>query len=110
MTATFTWIPDTGATLTKEPRIRKARFGDGYEQRAQDGINANMQKRALTFSGRSLVECDAIQAFLDARGGVESFYYAHPRDIQRLWLCRTWSVQEEFNSRNVTATFEEVPL
>ncbi len=109
MTATFTWIPDTGAKLTKEPRLRSAKFGDGYEQRAQDGINANMQKRELSFSGRGLGECDLITAFLDARGGTEAFYYTHSRDIQRLWICRSWSSTDSVASGDVVATFEEVP-
>ena len=110
MTATFGWLPDTGATLSKEPRVRKAQFGDGYEQRAPDGLNANLQKRALSFSGRSLAECDAIASFLDAQAGVTAFYYTHPRDIQRLWLCRSWSSQDDVASGSVSATFEEVPL
>ena len=110
MTATFTWTPDTGAACDREPRVLSVKLGDGYEQRITDGINADLRKRGLTFSGRSLTEIDAISDFLAERGGAEAFYYTHPRDTQRLYLCRSWSVREDSPvSGTVTATFEEVP-
>lgn len=110
MTSTFPWIPDQGATLDETPSVRSVRFGDGYSQDAPNGLNPIMQKRNVSFSGRSLPETDAIIAFLRARGGTERFFYTHPRDIQRLWKCSSWKQADGDSTSPITATFEEVPL
>jgi phage-related protein len=39
--ATFSYTPDFGATKKSQPAVRTAKFGDGYEQRVQFGINQN---------------------------------------------------------------------
>jgi phage-related protein len=108
--ATFTWIPDIGAGQDRAPRIRSAQFGDGYKQRAQDGLNADLRTRSLSFTGRSLAESQAIQAFLEARGGVTSFDYTHPGDSSRKYICESWkAVDVAYNVQNVSATFIQVP-
>jgi phage-related protein len=108
--ATFTWTPDLGAGMDREPRIRSAQFGDGYTQRALDGLNADMRTRTLSFTVRSLAESQAIQAFLEARGGVESFDYTHPGDTSRKYVCKSWKATDTaYNVQDVSATFIQVP-
>ena len=107
--ATFTWIPDTGASCDRAPRIRSAQFGDGFKQRAQDGMNADLRTRPLSFTTRTLAESQAIQAFLEAQGGTASFDYTHPGDISRKYVCETWKVTDTEYGPSITATFPEVP-
>ena len=37
---TATIIPDKTLTRKSSPQIRKAKFGDGYQQRAKKGLNS----------------------------------------------------------------------
>lgn len=76
--ATFTWTPDFGYQKETRFNVRKTQFGDGYEQRVRFGINTTVESYSLTFENRSNTEADAIEAFLDARGGTESFDWTPP--------------------------------
>jgi phage-related protein len=78
--ARFTWNPSFGAQSAREPRIRSARFGDGYEQRAASGLNADLATWSLTFENRSDADAASITAFLAARGGHEAFEWIAPGD------------------------------
>lgn len=109
MAAFPNYSPDPGATMKRQPRIRSVKFGDGYEQRGQDGINANPQEWSLTWSGRATADGAAIDAFLTAQGGVTSFTWTPPGGSSSNWLCRSWTLsRNSYSSCTVTATFEEV--
>lgn len=77
--------------LEKTPRVRTIKFGDGYEQRVQDGINHNPQKWNIAFTQKSDSDVDTVYDFLEARGGVEYFLWT-PRGEQsaRKFVCRAW--------------------
>ncbi len=87
MTVTFNppLAPGVPSSKKTEYRVKKADFGDGMVQVAQDGVNAATVSWTLTWPVLSLTQATAIQAFFDARGGWESFYYTVPGDIQRLY-------------------------
>lgn len=108
--AAFTYTPDFGASASKEPRVRRAAFGDGYEQRQVFGLNTQPEVWSLRFANRDKTEADAIMAFLAARGGAESFDWTPPDEAEsRRFVCRSWSRSiDRFNLYTVTATFEEV--
>lgn len=109
--ATFTWTPDAGAQIKREPRIRSVGFGDAYEQRAGDGLNTDMRVGTFNFTGRSASESSAIIAFLAARGGHESFDYAHLGGTSYKWVCKSWTeVDADGGVKNVTGCeFRQVP-
>lgn len=48
----------------RTPRVLSARFGDGYEQRSEDGIHADLQSWRVSFDPILTSEADAIEAFL----------------------------------------------
>lgn len=105
--ATFTWYPQTAADTT-QPRVLTAPFGDGYEQRAGDGINTMPVKWSLTFNAIT-ADIDAIKAFLVARAGVEAFDWVDPNGNSIKVVCRQWGG----NITNpvvggLSATFEQV--
>jgi len=64
---------DYTANSTSEPRVLEAVLGDGYHQRAADGINSMPQVWSLTWTNRSYLDIDAIENFFIALGGHTSF-------------------------------------
>lgn len=108
--ATFPSInPTYGVQKRSAPRVRGIQFGSGYQQRAQFGINQNPKVYDLTFEV-SETDADTIEAFLDARGAVESFTYTPPGETSSgKFICRQWSKSIPYLDRaTVTATFEQV--
>lgn len=106
--STFTWSPAPGSTQNTTPRVRTAQFGDGYSQRVGDGINTMPRSWSLTFT-RQTADIDAIEAFLVARAGVESFDWTPPAGVAGKWICKSWSRVVHFNVvQGINATFEEV--
>lgn len=106
----FIWSPSYGARKTHKPRVLASSFGDGYEQRLGDGINRDPERLDLRFSvRRDAQDGDAIDDFLKARGGVESFYFYTPFKRVGLFVCREWSRDRSGPIFSViSATFEEV--
>lgn len=106
--STFTWSPAPGPTMQVKPRVRTAKFGDGYQQRVADGIHAMPRSWSLTFT-RETADIDAIEAFLQARAGVESFDWTPPSGAAGKWICNAWSRTAIYrNVMGITATFDEV--
>ena len=106
---TFTYTPDFGATKKLQPKINAISFGDGYEQRARNGLNTNPQTWDLSFSNRTDTEAEAIDAFLTARGGVESFDWTPYNESAGKYICKEWSKSiDGFNRNAIQATFIQV--
>lgn len=74
----FPFTPDYGPQQQVQPRILKAQFGDGYSQRAEDGLRSTLQRWALQFNARRKAEADAIEAFLVAHRGMLPFEFVAP--------------------------------
>jgi phage-related protein len=107
--STFTYIPSYGAALKKKPAVLSIKFGDGYEQRAQFGINQNPRIWNLSFNGRTETEATAIDAFLTAEAGTDWFNWTPPLGAAGKWICRDWDVSiVEIDCYNISASFEEV--
>ena len=107
--ATFTWAPSFEATEASRPRVVKAQFGDGYEQAIRFGLNTNPKEWSLVFEGRTDTEREEILAFLEARGGAESFDWTPPRGTAGKYKCEEWQVTlQVFNYNNIRATFRQV--
>lgn len=109
MSGIFTWLPDYDAEEDVATAVLTAKFGDGYEQRAQDGINSVKSKWSLTFSLRTKAEVSAIADFLRARAGAISFEWAPPGETLRKFKCTSWrrALRTDSDSR-LSCTFEEV--
>ena len=107
--ATFTYTPSFEATESSKPRVRKFQAGDGYEQRVRFGLNTDPKEWSLTFANRTDTERDDITAFLDARGGYESFDWTSPRGIAGKYVCEEWQVTlSNCNNNQIQATFRQV--
>ena len=105
----FIWVPSYGSAVTIKPNVIQTKFGDGYEQRVGWGLNTNPRKWQVTFANRPTATADAIEAFLEARGAMQSFDWTPPHGKAGKWVCREWSAQKTGPfTRTVTATFDEV--
>ena len=76
--ATGTATPDKNLRKTTKPRVLKVSFGDGYEQRLQDGINNLKETFSISFNNRSNQEIDDIMDFFDSQAGVTAFNFTIP--------------------------------
>lgn len=109
--ATFPSVaPSYGVQKTSAPSIRTAKFGDGYEQRSTFGINQNPKQWDLAWNNISEANADTIEAFLDARAGVESFDWTPPDESTSYkWVCAQWSKTIPYlNRATITASFRQV--
>lgn len=90
--ADFEFHASFSPASTRRPRVLTTRFGDGYEQRAADGIHADLQTWALPFDAVPTEEAEAIEAFLVSKGGVIPFTWVPPRGALDLtgstWVLR----------------------
>jgi phage-related protein len=107
--ATFTYVADWGASERTVPRVLKANFGNGYEQRVADGLNWKPRVWDLTFTNRDDTESAAITSFLSACGGVSPFDWTPPIGAAGKFLCREWRLSvDNYNASAIQASFEEV--
>lgn len=110
-TPTFTppKAPDRGLTKKSQTKTLEADFGDGYSQRANDGLNNIRRNLPLTWTLLTPEEADEIESFLEARKGSEAFFYTAPRDTTpKKWRCKTWDRTMNGVDDTITATFEQV--
>lgn len=107
----FTISPSWNPVSTRKPRTLSIKFGDGYEQRAADGLHSDLQSWQLTFNPIPVADAETIEAFfVDNETAVTPFTWTAPRAVaSSKFLCRSWTrtiVSPLTDS--ITATFEEV--
>lgn len=89
------WVPDTPIQENPTWRLKRAQFGDGYEQRMLDGINALDRTWDLTWNVRTKDDLLAMDAFLESEGA-SSFQFRDPAS-QQLYnvFCNEWQITWE---------------
>ena len=103
---TLSYYPKLTLRKTIKPRALIAAFGDGYEQRTADGINTQLARLDVSFSGVSAT-MDAIEAFLIARKATESFDWVYRTGF---YVCREWSREEHGRGlATISCGFDQVP-
>ena len=113
--AEWTYVPDRALGKSSAPRIREVKFGDGYSQRSQDGINYMNEAWNLTFANRSFTDIFNMESFLETKGGTAAFTFQAPGESEVKVICKNWDVSTVHhtgvNSTSIgtlTATFERV--
>lgn len=111
----WNYTPDRGLKKNSQPRIRETRFGDGYTQRSQDGINYMNESWDLSFNNRTYTDISTMITFLETKGGVLAFTWTPPGGSEIKVLCRSWSVDTIHHTGTnsssyggLSATFERV--
>lgn len=83
--------PDRGLRGNPRPRVLIAKFGDGYEQRAKDGINTIEKEYNIAFRNRPVDEIADILEFFEEKAGVEPFTLTLPNHTEVRVVCDRWS-------------------
>ena len=84
-------IPSVGSSVNSSARVLVADFGDGYSQRAADGINNIDTTVSLQWNNLTGTQANSIDSFFMQMGGYESFYYTLPTEsIAKKWACEKW--------------------
>jgi phage-related protein len=104
---TFSWRPDYDSKLSQEPNVSVTKFGDGYEQRTPNGINNNPETWSVEFT-RSSASFPDVLAFIQARNGVESFYWTTPFNQTKVFVCRKWGLVRKEGHSVMSMDFEQV--
>jgi phage-related protein len=102
--------PAYGTVKNSQPKTRIVRFGDGYEQRLNFGINVNPKTYDLTFNV-SETDADTIETFLDARVADNApFTFTPPNESSSgNYVCDQWSKTMITSTRStIVATFRQV--
>lgn len=102
--------PSLQLRKTTSLRVKNAGFGDGYVQRAQDGINAATVSYDLSWNALTKTQADALETFLLSKGGYVSFLYTVPDDVQRRYITGNsfTRTQAHGKSDSMTVTLTEV--
>ena len=96
-------VPDRTMSNAIQPRVLKVQFGDGYEQRIQDGINNLKQQFSVTFNNRPKAEIDDIVAFLNNKAGTTAFNFTYPDsnagggETTIKVVCEDWSQRYSYD-------------
>lgn len=109
MAIPFTKIPSWSSSVSVKPRVKLARFGDGYVQRGADGINLFPQIWNLSFNNRPDTEVnELIDELKSAAGG--SISWQPPGEAAPLnFMCLEWNKSVTgFNNNTVTCQLEQV--
>jgi phage-related protein len=75
---TIGFNPDKALKQDMKPRILKAQFGDGYMQRARDGINTVTESWSLSWKNRKEAEGKKLVDFFESTGGIHAITWTPP--------------------------------
>jgi phage-related protein len=103
--------PSPGTRIVPAYRVLLSKFGDGYEQRSVDGINAIGLTAYLKWDNLLVAtEQDPITSFFDATNGVTPFYWTPPGYTSPLkWVVDT-SQQNSYQITPVTSAISSLTV
>lgn len=79
----------SGTSPTDTDRVRIASFGDGYSQRAPDGLNYQERTVSLNWPSLNVTQFTEINGFFDANGAGIAFNYTLPLESTAMKWIRT---------------------
>lgn len=102
--------PTYSYVKTTKARTLRTDFGDGYSQRAGDGLNAIGRSVDLEFSGLTVSQANDIETFLTTKAGYTAFTYTLPDEASaKKWIATEWRRSAQSNTiRTITVTLEQV--
>lgn len=94
------WLPDWPVSMEREPRIRIAKFGDGYEQRIIDGLNPMQTTWHVSWKMRARTLLVDMETYLTAQYGA-AFPFLDPQTEAIVQVfCDSWQLQWQHKGRN----------
>lgn len=107
--AEFTYTPSYTTEIAYKPRVRVVEYGDGYSQRAVEGLNPISETWNLVFDIRSDADTDDILQFLADHVGLAFSWIPPGRSVPMRVMCNEWQRTFTTNGINgVRATFVQV--
>jgi len=104
-------IPTVGSGYDRSFRMLSAGFGEGFEQRSQDGINTVKETWRVSWRDIPTATAVTIKTFLNLRGTVEAFLWTPPAGTQLKVVMRKGYKETYNKTENVSTiatTFEQV--
>jgi phage-related protein len=95
--------PDAGLQASSSPNVLIAAYGDGYEQRATNGINNVKESWSLSWTNRTSQESGKIERFLQEAKGVSSFDWYPPGTV----IISTTETSGPFRLKDSTQAFTD---
>lgn len=102
------WVPDVPLGVDQEWRLRVAQFGEGYQQRILDGINALNLRFKVNFGNRPQAVLLDIDAYLSSmKGG--AFPFIDPvSELSFSVFCDQWSISWDIKRKRDPVTWEQI--
>jgi len=103
--------PSLTSSKSVKARILKNEFGDGYSQRAADGLNNTPASWTLIWGGRTKADIDTLEAFFEGLGGWDTIEWTPEHEsTEKKFICTEWSRSFYDNDENdtLTAKLEQV--
>lgn len=108
----FTWLEDWNSEEVHKPRNFSIQFGDGYVERAANGLNTDLPQYNANFTARSSTDNTAIMAFLQTtcQAGVIAFQFQPYADATAsLWTCNDFKAKPVAGGYyDITCVFQQV--
>ena len=99
--------PDRGFTKKTKPNVRKVSFGDGYEQRAKNGINTKEETYSIQIKNKNWYEIELISAFFDVITPASFPITLQREDIKV--VCESYSItSNEPDVQSISTTLRRV--
>jgi len=87
-----TWCPSVPMQSNNEQRMNIAQYGDGYQQRQLDGINALDTTFSVTYENRDTRTLEAMNLYLIAQKS-KQFKFRHPATgVLINVFCSEWDI------------------
>ena len=84
-----------GGRGSEKPRYLSVQFGDGYELRAEEGINNIGRTEQLRWRLITYAERDKLRDFFRRHAGVRPFTWRAPHEAAPLkWRCNSWQSED----------------
>ena len=73
-----------------------SRYGNGYEQRAPDGLNNNLASWSVTWNGLSSTDFTSLVSSIDTAQGVNYFTWVPPgASVSKKWVVEQYSISTQ---------------
>lgn len=90
-------------------KVVEVKFGDGYSQRALDGLNYKRRSWSIEWSNVNSTEYTTIMTALDTAAGVDYFTWTPPGQSAGRWIASSVSVNVASGDiYSISATLREV--
>lgn len=94
-------------SFSEEPRVRRVKFGDGYEARVGDGLNRTAMQVTVPWKNRTHPELAVLMDFFRRHDGRRWFFYTpHGESAARKFVCPKWSYSRSSNSSITSPRFD----